>query len=49
MKAHFASFARYNAWANRRLYAAASQIDAERRYKFLNRLLLAHHRLQPLL
>ncbi|MDF2232639.1 DinB family protein [Albimonas sp. CAU 1670] len=32
MKAHFASFARYNAWANRRLYAAASQIDdAQRR------------------
>ncbi|WP_339948724.1 DinB family protein [uncultured Albimonas sp.] len=32
MKAHFAGFARYNAWANRRLYeAAAALTDAERR------------------
>lgn len=27
MKAHFDSFARYNAWANRRLYEAAADLD----------------------
>lgn len=27
MKAHFAKFARYNRWANRRLYAAAGALD----------------------
>jgi uncharacterized damage-inducible protein DinB len=32
MKDHFASFARYNAWANRRLYDAAAQLsDADYR------------------
>ncbi len=32
MKAHYASFARYNAWANRRLYDAAAELsDAEYR------------------
>src|SRR6267154_2443051 len=32
MKAHYASFARYNAWANRRLYdAAATLSDADYR------------------
>ena len=29
MKAHYASFARYNAWANRRLYAAAAELSDE--------------------
>jgi len=32
MKAHYQAFARYNAWANRRLYAAAAELsDAEYR------------------
>jgi len=32
MKDHFSSFARYNAWANRRLYDAAAQLsDADYR------------------
>jgi len=32
MKAHYAAFARYNAWANRRLYDAAAELsDAEYR------------------
>ena len=32
MKAHFAAFARYNQWANRRLYDAAAKLsDAEYR------------------
>jgi uncharacterized damage-inducible protein DinB len=32
MKAHYATFARYNAWANRRLYDAAAQLsDADYR------------------
>jgi uncharacterized damage-inducible protein DinB len=30
MKAHFDSFARYNAWANRRLYEAAADLDDSR-------------------
>ena len=29
MKSHFAAFARYNAWANRRLYAAAAGLTDE--------------------
>ncbi len=29
MKAHYAAFARYNAWANRRLYDAAAQLTDE--------------------
>jgi uncharacterized damage-inducible protein DinB len=28
MKAHFERFARYNRWANRRLYAAVAQLDS---------------------
>ena len=28
MKAHFERFARYNRWANRRIYAAVAQLDA---------------------
>jgi uncharacterized damage-inducible protein DinB len=32
MKAHYSAFARYNAWANRRLYAAAAELsDADYR------------------
>ena len=29
MKAHYSAFARYNAWANRRLYAAAAELNDE--------------------
>ena len=29
MKAHYAAFARYNAWANRRLYDAAAELSDE--------------------
>lgn len=32
MKAHFATFAAYNAWANRRLYDACSQMDDAARH-----------------
>ena len=54
MKAHYQAFARYNAWANRRLYAAAAELsDAEYRadrgaffksmHGTLNHLLTADH------